>query len=55
MGPSSVIAMKEVVCKLWVSISFGEKIGREVVSLLFERGSMLEKSNRVSFRNFDVV
>ena len=44
MVSSSVGIVKEVCCKLWISVGFGEEIGREVVSLLSEWGGMLEES-----------
>ena len=44
MGTSCVSAMEEIVCKHWVSVCFGEEVGREVVSFLSEWGGLLEES-----------
>ena len=44
MGTSCVSASEEIVCKHWVSVSFGEEVGREVVSFVSEGGGKLEES-----------
>ena len=44
MVSSSVGGLKEVFCKCWISVGFGEEVGREVVSFVSERGGMLEES-----------
>ena len=44
MVSSGVSATKKSVCERWVSVSFGEEIGREVVPFLSEGGSVLEES-----------
>ena len=41
---SSVGTLKEVCCKRWISVGFGEEVGRKVVSFVSERGVMLEES-----------
>ena len=44
MVSSSVGVLKEVSCKRWIIVGFGEEVGRKVVSFVSERGSMLEES-----------
>ena len=44
MVSSSVGGPKEIFCKCWISVGFGEEIGREVVSFVSEGGGKLEKS-----------
>ena len=44
MVSSGVGILKEVCCKRRVSGGFGEEVGREVVSFVFERGGKLEES-----------
>ena len=44
MVSSSVGVLKEALCKRWISVGFGEEVGREVVSFVSERSVMLEES-----------
>ena len=44
MVSSSVGVLKEVSYKRWIIVGFGEEVGREVVSFVFEGGGKLEES-----------
>ena len=52
MVTSSVGILKEVCCERRISVGLGEEVGREVVSLLFEWGSMLEESKGGRYDGF---